>query len=176
MNKGGQEGPVGMSFGTIFAIILIIFILIVAIYVITKFLGVKSCTEFGLFKDDLQKAVDRAWNTGGLEGHSEPVNYTLPSQKITKICFVDVNYAGSGDANYKEFRKIFGSEKKRNVFFLPLSEACEDFKGIEIRHLNIAKILSGSTKGYQCLEVTKGKFNAIVKINLGDNLVTIIQT
>jgi len=67
MKRGKKAQEVfGMSFGVIFSIILIVFILVVAGIAINHFLGLKKCTQLGLFIEDFANEggdIDKAWNS-----------------------------------------------------------------------------------------------------------------
>lgn len=92
MNKKAQE-VFGMSFGMIFSIIIIIAILGVGFFTIRHFLSLSKCSQVGLFLEDLQDEVDRAWTSGIYQGTFEG---KLPSSglsnlEIEKVCFGDLD-------------------------------------------------------------------------------------
>ena len=114
------QGVFGMPFSVIFSIILIAVFLVVAIFAIKYFLGIKNCTEIGMFVDDFQTEVDSAWNSQSSE---KTFTSTLPS-KIEYVCFADLNEEASGGVKDKEGKSIYDELKKNaiyanNLFFYP---------------------------------------------------------
>lgn len=69
-SKKGQEA-VGMSFGWIFALILIIVFIITAIYGIKYFMNIGTCSRVGLFYDNLQQKVDEAYQSSSSDFEME---------------------------------------------------------------------------------------------------------
>ena len=60
MRKRGQQ-TMGMPFGMIFSIFLIIVFFVAAFIGVKYFFGVSDVTKIGLFYEDLQDAVTEAW-------------------------------------------------------------------------------------------------------------------
>ena len=91
-NKKGQE-VLGLSFGIIFSIILIVFFIVIAGIVIKSFLGAQDCARLGIFIDRLEKDVDKSWNS---PSDSHTFKGDLPS-KIDYICFGNLTEASKGE-------------------------------------------------------------------------------
>ena len=149
MKKRGQF-IFGLSFGVIFSIIIIIAIIAVAIYTITHFLSLSNCAQVALFYEDLQKEVDRAWNSGK---YSNEFKGKIPSG-IKTVCFGKFTQDSSiEDGQFKS--EVFGST--RNVFLYPLEKACEgEGFSYNLKH--------ATTENFFCENAIDGKINVrIVK-------------
>lgn len=137
-DKRGQQ-IFGMPFSMIFSIILIIFFIVAAFIAISIFWSPTKCAlsdnaQEGLFKQDLQDAVNEVWNSAGGQ---RDFKIDLPS-KIDKICFLDFSESAIGvDSSLAAELKKFGSG---NLYLYPGKKACEGFRAITIEHLDIEKI------------------------------------
>src|SRR3989338_772214 len=99
MKKKGQES-IGMSYGFIMSLIIIIVIVVVAIFAIQKFLGLNQCAKAGLFFDDFQEEVDRAWNSNRFVGYFEGT----PPQGTDFVCFGNLTIdSTTGDSNRQDY-------------------------------------------------------------------------
>jgi len=104
------QGMFGMSFSMIFSIIIIIAIIATAIYAITKFAGLGNCAQIGLFFDDFQDEIDKAWTSGI---YSDTFEIDLPA-KIEEICFdtdstlslIPSEKACDGDLSFKTLKHV----------------------------------------------------------------------
>jgi len=164
-NKKSQI--LGIPFNMLFAIILIIIFLAVAIYAIVMFLNLRKCADTASFKYDLQQEIDRAYSS---DEASNEISLNLPSA-IEKVCFIDLNKESKG----KDKEKYSALKKTGlvnvNMFFYPLKNACGNQKTGLISHINISEITKQDNP--YCLENTDGKvkirlekstFEALVKI------------
>ncbi|MBI2630299.1 hypothetical protein HYW76_04295 [Candidatus Pacearchaeota archaeon] len=131
--KRGKTGQIQISFGMIFSIILIIAVIAVAFYAITKFLCVKKSAEVGLFKEELQNEINRA--RGGAET-SETFDGNLPVS-IKKVCFFDSSKPAIGKD--KELEKELKKYMESNLFFYP-PKSCQYPKGLSISYINLDEI------------------------------------
>lgn len=163
-----KRSQLQISFGMIFSIILIIIFIALAVYVIVVVLGMKKCAGTGLFKEDLQQEIDRAWYSDDMAFSKD---FSLPSQ-IQKVCFVNVSKFQKGEYKneYDEFRK-FGS-RKLNMYFSPLTEACSGQQGFEINHIALDKITETNNpyclvnkNGAVSIKIEKAFNEAFVKIS-----------
>lgn len=132
-NKRGQD-VFGMSFGTIFSIILIIFIIAVAFFAIDHFVGLSKCTNVGLFYDDLREEVRDAWSSSS--GRYE-ADFTAKIPKkglfgsgIEYICFgtlaltpSDSISAGIRDNLLDDY--MFDPNSEYNVITFPPDKGCD---------------------------------------------------
>jgi hypothetical protein len=178
MNKRGQT-IFGMSFGMIFSIIIIIFIIATAFFAINYFLEFDNCSEIGLFYNDLQREVDKAWNSGRFEGQWPPEgqNIKLPSRNpsLEWICFGDLvttspNSNSPKDVELNNIFKDSYSTSGENVFLHPQENACDaGLSRFKLEHIKT------KDNNFFCIEVTKGKLEdpLILTISRGSNLVTI---
>ncbi len=158
MKKTKKAQVFGMSFGVIFSIILIIFILVVAGISIRYFLNLKKCAQIGMFVDELQKDVDKAW-TG--QKSNFVFSGTLPSN-IEYVCFANLSNSLKGiGAENKIYSDIsIYKQADANMFFYPRRKAC-DMPYINIKHLDIEKITQ--SRNPYCLKIKESKI--IIDIN-----------
>ncbi|MEM4182096.1 MAG: hypothetical protein QXX68_03035 [Candidatus Pacearchaeota archaeon] len=119
LNKKAQEGPMGMSFGVIFAIFLIIVFIAAAFYGIRHFLQLSKCTQIGNFYDSLQRKVDEAFYSSSVENVEFKIN--LPKE-IEKVCFANLSEPITNNEDYEEL--IDFEFEDANVFLLPKEAAC----------------------------------------------------
>jgi hypothetical protein len=136
INKRGQD-VFGMSFGTIFSIFIIIFIVAVAFFAIRHFVGLSKCTNVGLFYDELREEVRDAWisSSGRYEADK---SFNVPKKGlfgtgIEYICFgklsdnpVDTSPGGDEEKRDKlivDYR--FDPNGNYNVFAYPPDKGCD---------------------------------------------------
>ena len=161
------QSPIGMSFGMIFSVILIIFFIVVAFIAIRYFLDLKKCTQVGMFLEDLQNDVDRAWK---LERASNDFSVSLPSS-LDYVCFVNVSDSIHGDYQ-EEYEEVdFYSFDSFNLFFSPLKESC-DISTATIENLDLDWITS--TDNPNCFQVSKGKIEFRIEKERGNYLVRLV--
>lgn len=138
-----KKAAMEISFGMIFAIILIIVFLSFAFFGIKKLLGVQEYAMISQFKSSLQEDVNKMWN--GPQGQQN-MTYNLP-KKIDGVCFKE--------------------SENGNLYFLPQGK----FPGGDIAHIDLDKILiSGKDK---CFENKAGKVTITLKKDFGENLITL---
>jgi len=147
MDKKGQQ-TMGMPFGMIFAIFLIVVFIVIAFIAVKGFLDVGESSEVGIFYRDLQYAVDEALS----EQYGEsPFPINLPS-KIKKVCFANLSSEITNDGvDYKLIKdyEIYNS----NVFLVPPEYA----KGMQyklIEGINISRITNEANP--YCVDVKDG--------------------
>lgn len=133
-NKKAQE-IFGMSFGTIFSIIIIVFIISVAFFAIRHFVGLSKCTNIGLFYDDLREEVKDAWTSTSGRYRDE---FTLKLPKsgifgtgIQYVCFGKLSGAtGSGTISEQNKNSLiddfdYDPAGNYNVFMYPPNVGCD---------------------------------------------------
>ncbi len=161
--KRGQ-GVFGMSFGMIFSIILIIFILAAAFFVIRNFLNLSECADTGLFYDDLQNEVDKAWKSSFYQDIFE---VKLPS-RITYVCFggLEKETASAGEREKRDELKSEHGSNSDNVFLYPNSKACDSrLASYNLTHVDIEKFFCiPESGGKLSVKLEKGSFDALVKV------------
>jgi len=136
LNKKGQH-TVGLPFGIIFAIFLIIVFIVVAFIAVNHFLDIGACSSVGMFYDELQQEVNDVFTSQEAEKQFE---INLPSG-ISKVCFSDLNEEiTQTEEVLRDYNEIsIYKYQEANVFLIPPGKACEmQFTNIE--HLNITKI------------------------------------
>jgi hypothetical protein len=161
-NKRG-DGAVGMSFGWMFSLLLIIFFILAAIYGIRFFLDMSQCSQVGLFYDELKDNVADAYKSPSSDFE---MKINIPGVK--QICFANLSDKISGSLSaYEEINlyEIYDA----NVFLIPSSKAC-DMPYNKIPYLNISKITA--SKNPLCFDISDGGKIKIVK-NFGERGVTI---
>lgn len=123
MNKRGQE-VMGISFGVIFSIIIIIAIIGVATYAIVHFVGLKKCTDTGFFYRDLQDEINRAW-TAGTGRFRNTITISVPSG-ITYFCFGNLSTnVPVFNVQQTELRNLMQLGLEGNAFLYPPNQACD---------------------------------------------------
>lgn len=161
VGKKGQEA-VGMSFGMIFAIFLIVVFMMFAFMAIKFFLGLGESASVGLFYDELQEAVMKS--VQGQESDRKFV-INLPGA-ITQVCFANLsaritNPGAEHDAirNYDVY--------DANTFLIP-PEKAQNMQWKLIDRINISKITA--VKNPYCVDVDDG---LVIKKGFYDRLVLI---
>lgn len=127
----------GMPYSVIFSIFLIVFFIIAAWIAIKMFwnpgcdCALSDQSQEGLFKEDLQTAIDDVWNSAGADRNFK---INLPD-KIKKVCFMNYDSAARGKDTglFKELK----NGGRGNLYLYPLKCACEGFKVITLKHINI---------------------------------------
>jgi len=164
-NKKGQ-GVIGLSFGTIFSIILIIFFVIVAFVVIKAFLGTQKCAQVGIFRSDFQEEITKAWNS---PKQISMFKATLPSA-LNYVCFANFSKRFKGEyLEIGEDISIYEGEDA-NLFLYPIEKAC-DIPYHKINHLDLEAITS--EKNPYCIMIKKGEVEIEIKKELGDRIVRV---
>lgn len=164
-NKKAQEGPMGMSFGVIFSIILIAVFVFAAIYAISFFLNYGKCTQVGNFYDNLQRQVNEA--ALGSVTQNKVVQISLPGG-VETICFANL----SANTDFSEYPELeFYYLEDANVFLLPSEDTC-DMPYRNINRLNVTRIIQEHGNPY-CFSVendlllNRGVYDRGVSITAG---------
>ncbi len=152
----------GMPFSVIFSLFLIAIFILVAFFAIKYFLNIKRCNEIGLFIDDLQTEINKAWNS---ESSSKTFERSLPAG-IEYICIANLSKKADVEGKEKEiYNELRKSEKySDNLFFYPKKKAC--IPSTKIQHIKIISnpycipIKQGKVK----IKIEKGFYDALVKI------------
>lgn len=171
-NKRGQE-VMGMSFGVIFSIIIIIAIIGVAVYAIVHFVGLKKCTDTGFFYRDLQDEINRAW-TAGTGRYRNTISIPVPGgitgqDGITHFCFGNLNInAPTFSVQQTELRNLMQFGLEGNAFLYPPNEACDG----ELFYFNLEHVEAGNN--FFCIQKDNdGKITTAVMKEPSDRVVTI---
>ena len=124
----------GMPFGMIFAIILIVVFVVIAGIAVSGFLDIGKTASVGMFYDELQNVVD-----GAMRGQSSDTEFKIDlPDNLDIVCFANLsgtitNYGAEYDAirNYDVY--------DANVFLVP-PEYASGMPWKKIEHLNISYI------------------------------------
>ena len=138
----------GMPFGMIFAIFLIIVFVAIAFKVASGFLDLGKSAGVGMFYDELQDAVN-----GAMRGQSSDVkfNIDLPS-KIRRVCFANLSAKITNPGS--EYKAIKNYDVYvANVFLVP-PEYSQNMQWKNIEYLNISRITK--VKNPYCVDVGDG--------------------
>lgn len=153
-----------LSIGVIFSIIVVIALISVSVYVVITFIGIGKCADLGLFKDNFQDAVDRAWSS---EITNDVFTGRVPDG-IESICFSEQEtpVADTNSAEYRELRRYFS---RGNLFFYPPKQAC-DQPYTEIEHIDLSEL------GWHCFPVNNGEVKIGLEKGSFDSLVRIRES
>ena len=161
INKRGQQ-TMGMPFGMIFAIFLIVVFVVIAFIAVGFFLDIGRSSGVGLFYRELQDAVDEAWSEQSGEFDFE---IDLPSG-IREVCFGNMSgVITNHDPAYKELLNY--DVYDANTFLVPPSEA-QYMQWKLIQHIDVAKITAVDNP--YCvpangdLRISKGFYDKLVVI------------
>jgi len=161
MKKRGQQ-TIGMPFGMIFAIFLIVVFIVVAFVAVGKFLDIGKSVEVGTFYEDFQKVVSDAWLSQSSELTFE-VN--LPS-KITHICLGNLSAKITGNEEYYNQIKNY-DVYTANTFLIP-PENAEQLQYKQIEHLDIERITENENpyclSVNENLKISKGFYDKLVLV------------
>ncbi|MCH7850330.1 MAG: hypothetical protein IH845_01675 [Nanoarchaeota archaeon] len=161
VDKSGQQ-MMGMSFGMIFAVFMIVVFLVIAFIAVRGFLDIGDTAEVGLFWKSLQEEVDDAWR-----GQSSSTKFKIKLPRgVEKICFGDLNGRITGlEEDYLAVRDF--EVYDANAFLIPRGAA----EGLEfklISHINLEKIIEDQNP--YCVDVTNG---LVIEKDFYDKLVII---
>jgi len=163
MERGKKGQILGMSFGVIFAIFMILVFIALAFIVIGHFLDIGECGEVGNFYEDLQKEVE---NVMQQQYHESEFKINLPSG-IERVCFADLSAQITGfDEDYEEI-EIY-EFKNANIFLIPPEKSCEGLENNLIKHIDIEKIIKD--RNPYCIDVER---QLKIKKGFSDKAVTI---
>jgi len=165
MNSRGQE-TLGIGFGVIFSIILIVFFLVVAGIVIKSFLDTKKCAELGIFKDRFESEIKKTWNSQTYKG---PFNANLPGS-IEYVCFSNLSRTITGAFEEEGYDIALYEGRRANTFFYPTNKACE-MPFSQTNHLDVEKITK--IHNPNCVPVIKGKIVLEIEKGLNDRFVSV---
>ncbi len=138
----------GLPFGMIFAIFLIVVFIVIAFMVAKSFLNLGKSATVGTFYKSLQKTVDTA-----IQSQESNSNFKvdLPSS-IKEICFANLSskITNSGE-NYDAIKNY--DVYDANVFLIP-PEKAQGMQWKRIRRINITKITEHENP--YCVKVSAG--------------------
>ena len=169
VNKKGQE-VFGMSFSMIFAIILIVFFIAIAIIVIKSVLDFLNCSKIGTFKqrlgDDQTGEIKKSYVA---DGSSVVFKGNLPTN-IKYICFVNFTNEFYGPNKIIGEETNVDDEEIKNFFFYPTANAC-NMPAYSLLHLNINEMTKDENP--YCIVVDKGNVEMTIEKENNEKLVRI---
>ncbi|VVB79744.1 Uncharacterised protein [uncultured archaeon] len=133
IGKRGQEAGVGMSFGFLFSIILIIIFVFGAVWGVRYFLSLNACSNIGLSIDSLQKEVQTAYQSSS---YSREIQLNFPG--ADKLCFANLSAPLTGDLKVYEEINIYEFDNV-NTFLVPGGKSC-GLSPTNIKFLNVSAI------------------------------------
>lgn len=167
LNKSKKsQQSIGMSFGVIFSIILIIFFLLISFIAIRAFLGTKDCTQVGIFLSDFESEVTNTWNSQGV---ATDFKRTLPTE-VEYVCFIDFSKNPKGEFKDIYNRLSYYEGSGANLFFYPKDSACNTAYKI-IKHLDMETITKSINPN--CVPVEKGVIRMNLEKGFNDRLVKV---
>lgn len=164
-SKKAQEA-VGMSFSTIFSIILMIFFVVAAFIAIRFFYNMTNCSKLSSFILDFKSEIKKAWY-GSSNKYTFSAN--VPSG-IKYVCFADASKDLKGKDKDKLDEDYLDEGIDGNMFIYPKGKNC-DFPVAKIDYLNMAELIK--TENPYCIPVTNGKISIKIEKGLNDNLIKI---
>ena len=159
-----KRGQFQISFGVIFSIIIVIFTLAIAFYVISYFLNTQKCTNLGLFYKDIEERVDKAWYSPAT---SESFKGSVPSS-VDFVCFGNLSqsYNPAYKTQYEELKKY--RNYPVNVFTYPIEAGCGSVPGFyNLKHARMNEFF--------CAPAKSGKISVNIKKDVSDALVLVSQ-
>ena len=147
MKKKGQQ-VMGMSYGMIFALILI------AIFIVMAFMGIKSFLSFGrtssvgLFYNELQEEINDVWMSQSSADHFK---IDLP-EGVRKVCFANLSAKITNQGEEYELIKDFFIYEA-NLFLFPPG-ASEGMEWKLMDHIDIGRITAKNNPN--CIDVGNG--------------------
>lgn len=153
LKKKRGQNIFGVSFETMFAIILIIAFIIAGFFVIRHFLCTKDTAMIGLFVQDLTEDVNRVWTS---QKSSSEFSYNIP-MNIKWVCFFEnrpLSTTGLGleqkEIAYEMLETAMVECPDSNLMLYPVNSRC-NIPCHNIPHIN----LSGSNP--LCFKNKNGK-------------------
>lgn len=147
-----------MSFSMIFAIILMVFFVAVAVMVISSIIKTQNCVKVSMFVDDFKTKINDAWNS---QRKSFDYNGILPSN-LEMVCFVNISepFIGPNKDVAKEY--VYFKYDDPNMIFYPKGKACT-IPYHKILHLDISDLIKKENP--YCFNVNDG--SVVIKIDKG---------
>lgn len=147
-DKRGQQ-TMGLPFGLIFGIFMIVIFIIVAIIAINHFLNVGKCSSIGMFYEELQEEVNKAFSSQEYDNTHAPFEINLDG--ITRICFGNLSNTITNQEDYDKIK--YYEEYDTNTFLIPPENACDNPQ-TKTEKLNITEITK--TKNPYCVDTSRG--------------------
>lgn len=152
-----KKGAIEISFGVIFGVLILIFVVAGIAYGIYSFVGTKGCIDTGMLYNQLDKKVDLAWKS---DMFSENAVFNVPGG-AEYVCFGDVELADEMDSVGGVVK--MSASRDSNVFLYPIGEGCSEKGDFKVEHVDV--------NGFFCLKTEKSKISVyIAKGTFDDNV------
>lgn len=148
IGKRGQQ-TMGMPFGMIFAIILIVVFVVIAFKAVGSFLDIGESASVGMFYDELQEAVNDAIR--GQESDREFI-INLPGD-IEEVCFGNLSATINNNPGGKYDEILNYDVYIANTFLFP-PEKAQNMQWKLTDRINVTKITANSNP--YCVDVDAG--------------------
>lgn len=160
------EGVIGMSFGMIFSILLIIFFIVAAFIVINAFLKTQRCAQIGIFTNHFKEVIKNAFES---QRDESLLTGVLPVN-LEYVCFTNLSKEISVLDDMKKVADNIGifRGKDANMVFYPREKAC-DMPYAKVEHLSMDRITG--LKNLRCFKIIKGKVEIQINKELNEKLV-----
>ena len=138
----------GMPFGMIFAIFLIVVFVVIAFIAVKSFLDIGESASVGMFYDELQDAVNDALRN---QESNSNFDIRLPSD-VERVCFGNLSAVITNPgADYDAIRNY--DVYDANVFLVP-PEKAQNMQWKNIERINVTKITA--VENPYCVDVDSG--------------------
>ena len=157
-----KKGQLEISFGMIFSIIIIIFTIGVAFYVISHFVKINNCAQTGIFYQDLQENIDKAWQEDRTQG---TFTGKIPGS-IEQVCFGNFTQTYDvKDGEEFDYLKRYRNENVNLFLYPPVSACGNDLATYNVKHAGTQKFFCITPKnGEISLKITKEVSDILVDI------------
>ncbi len=161
-----KRGDLSLSFGMIFSIIIIVAVIAIAAFIIVKFLATKNCIDSGIFYNELQERVDRAWGSTIAE---DPESFKVPSG-VKSICIRGNSSSANSEyeEEYEELKDYLRTKRSATLFVYPPNNACEGkVPYYKLEHIKLPT-------QFFCIEAKNGELDLILQKESNEPLVRIV--
>ena len=159
-----KRGQIQLSFGMIFSIIIIIATLAVGSYVIYYFWQLNNKLECQLYKNEIQKQIDKIWAADGQISY--PFSYSV-SAKTEMICFGLISQQSldkNDEAAFTEAKRY--SDMRSNLYIYPRQSCGQAQFRYTLNHVNTTNFFCIDNVGGKVeVKLSKGSFDAFVKMS-----------
>jgi len=164
MVKLNKKADMALPFNFIFALILIVVFIIVAIYGINFFLDFGKCTRIGTSLETLQTKIDDAYQS---DLYEKKVELDLPG--VEKICFANLSADITGSLEVYGEIEIYDLLDV-NTFLYPSGSACS-LSNKKTKHIDLNRTVLN--KNPLCFDVEDGVATLTLKKEFYDKAVVI---
>ena len=155
-----KRGQLQISFGVIFSIIVIIFTLAVAGYIIIKFYDLGVSVSCKTYYQDLQEKIDKAWAS---QGEVRDVFSKGEPSGVKSICFGNMSQLSNAEDSdeFEDFK--FYAKVDSDMFFSPRSVCDSGTFTYDLKHAKTDSFFC--VNAGEGVKLTKGEFDSVVKLS-----------